>query len=98
MFVILTSRPGQYHTEIGDGMRPCETYHYQFCGQTKARFDIVALLRDVKIRIVDETPPARINDIPSKFLPRFATLEEARAQLQSLVSFRGVDATLLRLS
>ena len=98
MFLILTSRPGQYRTEIGDGVRLCESYDYQFCGQTKARFDVVSLQHDMKIRVVDETPPERVNTIPSKFLPSFATIEEARAQLQSLVRFRDIDTALRRLS
>lgn len=97
MFVILTSRPGQYRTEAGDGLRVCETYDYTFSGQTKARFVIAELLRAIKVRVVDETPPERVNDIPSKFLPNFASLDAARAELRSLTSFGGIDATLQRL-
>ena len=58
---------------------------------------IAELLRDVKIRVVDEAPPERVNDIPSKFLPKFASLEEARAELRSLVRFGMVDAALRRV-
>jgi hypothetical protein len=97
MFVILTSRPGQYRTELGPGLQLCESYDYLFCGRNKARFDIAVLLEDGKIRVVDETPPERINDIPSKFLPKFASLEEARAELRSLVKFGTVDAALRRV-
>lgn len=97
MFVILTSRPGQYRTELGPGLRRCERYDYLFCGQNKARFDIAELLRDVKVRVVDEAPPERVNDIPSKFLPKFPSLEEARAELHSLVKFGSLDVALRRL-
>ena len=97
MFVILSSRPGQYRTELGDGLEACETYDYLFAGQPKARFVIANLLRDVKIRVIDEAPPGRVNDIPSKFLQKFATVEAARAQLHSLTSFGGMDTTLRRL-
>ncbi len=97
MFVILTSRPGQYRTELGDGLQACEAYDYLFAGQPKARFVIASLLRDVRIRVIDEAPPERINDIPCKFLQKFATVEDARAQLQGLASFRGMDAVLRRL-
>ncbi len=98
MFVILSSRPGLYRTELGDGLEMCEAYDYLFCGQPKARFVIAALLRDVKIRVIDETPPERVNEIPSKFLPKFATVEDARAELLSLVSFRGLDTMIRRLT
>jgi hypothetical protein len=94
MFVILTSRPGQYHTEPNDAYRVCETYDYMFCGQNKARFTIAALLREAKVRVVDETPPQRVNEIPSKILPRFETIEAARAELRSLTKFSGIDAVL----
>jgi len=97
MFVILTSRPGQYRTELGPGLRHCETYDYLFCGQQKARFDIVRLLHDVKVRVVDETPPERVNDIPSKFLAKFPSLEAARAELRSLVRLGSIDTTLRRV-
>jgi hypothetical protein len=97
MLVILTSRPGQYRTELGPGLRLCESYDYLFCGQNKARFDIAVLLQETKVRVVDETPPERVNDIPSKFLPKFANLEEARAELHSLVKFGRVDAALRRV-
>lgn len=97
MFVILTSRPGQYRTELTDGLRLCESYDYLFCGQVKAHFDIAVLLRDMKVRVVDETPPERLNTIPSKLLPKFASLEDARAELQTLVRGSGVDVALRRL-
>lgn len=97
MFVILTSRPGQYRTELGPGLLPCESYDYLFCGESKARFDIALLLQDVKVRVVDETPPERVSDIPSKFLPKFASLEEARAELQSLAKFRSLNVALRRV-
>ena len=97
MFVILTSRPGQYRTELSDGLQLCESYDYLFCGQVKAHFDIAVLLRDLKVRVVDEAPPERVNTIPSKFLPKFASLEGARAELQSLAGATGLDVALRRL-
>jgi hypothetical protein len=97
MFVILTSRPGQYRTELSDGLRLCESYDYVFCGQVKAHFDIAVLLRDLKVRVVDEAPPERVNNIPSKFLPKFASLEAARAELESLAGVTGLDVALRRL-
>jgi hypothetical protein len=98
MFVILTSRPGQYRTELNDGLEALETHDYLFCGQQKARFVIASLLRDVKIRVVDETPPERVNQIPCKFLQKYPTADAARAQLRSLVSFGKVQTELRRVA
>ena len=73
-------------------MKPVETYDYLFCGRTRAQFVIAELAHEVKIRIVDDASPA-VNLVPSKFLPRFASVEKARAELQQLA---GKDAQLVR--
>jgi hypothetical protein len=92
-YVILTSKPGIFHTEPNDAARPCETYDYLFHGQKKARFVIAELLRPTKLRIVDETPPTVATLVPSKFLPSFPTIEAARRELQQL---SGRDTVLER--
>ncbi|MDR3535913.1 MAG: ferredoxin [Acetobacteraceae bacterium] len=94
MFVILTSRPGQYRTELGDGLTACEAYDYLFYGQKKAQFVIAEQTGNAKIRIVDEMPPALVNEVPPKFLPQFATLEQARAELHAMVTFGSMDIAL----
>ena len=53
MYVILTSKPGQFRTEIVDGLRPLEAYDYLFYGDKKARFVIAELLKDTKIRVIE---------------------------------------------
>jgi len=95
MYVILTSKPGQFRTEAGEGLKPIEAYDYLFCGRKRAHFVIAELEREVKIRIVDESGVALINLVPSKFLPRFATLRQARAELAQLAGNGAVDAQLV---
>ncbi len=94
MYVILTSKPGRYRTEAVDGLRPCEAYDYVFYGQCLAHFVIAELERAVKVRVIDETPPIVVNEVPSKFLEQFATLERARRELQHLTAFGSMDAVL----
>jgi hypothetical protein len=43
MYVILTSKPGQFRTEVARGLRPLEAYDYLFYGQTRAHFVIAEL-------------------------------------------------------
>jgi len=43
MFVILTSKPGQYRTEIGPGLSAVEAWDYLFCGRVRAHFVIAEL-------------------------------------------------------
>src|ERR1043165_8077886 len=35
MYVILTSRPGEFRTELGEGMEAVEVYDYVFCGRKR---------------------------------------------------------------
>jgi hypothetical protein len=96
MYVILTSKPGQFATELVDGLVPVETYDYMFYGRKLAVFVIAELIDDVRIKIVDESEPPVINYVPSKFLDKFETLERARAELEVLTRFGSIDAHLLK--
>ena len=92
MYVILTSKPGQFTTELGDGLERIEAYDYVFYGKTKACYVIARLEREVKVRIVDD---AGVNQIPSKMLPKFATVAQARAEIAQLAS-AGSDIRLVK--
>ena len=94
MYVILTSKPGQFRTELVDGLRPCESYDYLFYGQKKARFVIAELERPVAVRVIDEVPPAVVNSIASKLFESFDTIEAARTELDHLTSFGNMDTRL----
>jgi len=95
MYVILSSRSGQYHSRIVDGVAPLEAYDYLFYGKKRASFVIARIEHPVKVPIVDEGPPQCINFVPSKFLPQFASLEAARSALRELVSFGSLDVQLV---
>jgi hypothetical protein len=94
MYVILTSKPGLFRTEVIDGLRPLAAYDYLFYGQTKAHFVIAELLEErTKIRVIeDET--AIVNDVPTKFLEKFETTEQALRELQHLTTFGHMDTEL----
>ena len=95
-YVILTSKPGQFRTEIADGLHPVEAYDYLFCGRKRAHYVIAALKRDMKITIVDESSPPVVNHVPSKFLAKFDTVEAARDELNSLTYFGDMDVSLVK--
>jgi hypothetical protein len=93
-YVILTSKPGQFRTEPGENLRPVETYDYTAHGRNRARFVIAEVLRDGKIAVVDEGTPPAINAVPSKFFPKFDSLEKARHELGQLA---GSGSTLVKV-
>jgi len=96
VYVILTSKPGQFRTELGPDLQAVEAYDYVFCGRKRAEFVIARLLRDAKIRIVDEAAAPVVNLVPSKFLPKFDSIEKARHELRQLVSFGSMDIELVK--
>ena len=93
MYVILTSKPGKFRTEVVDGLRTVEVYDYLFYGDKKARFVIAELLKDTKIRVVEEDTEI-VNNVPSKFFEKFDTVDRARVELKHLTEFGHVEATL----
>lgn len=98
MYVILTSKPGLFRTEVVDGLRPLEAYDYLFYGVKKATFVIAELLKDTKVRVVDEAwSPPIVNNVPSKFLEKFETRELAFSELQHLTTFGTMDTVLRKV-
>ena len=94
MYVILTSKPGQFRTEAVNGLRPLEAYDYLFYGQTKAHFVIAELLAEhTKIRVVEDGSNI-VNDVPTKFLEKFETTEDALEELRHLTSFGQMQTEL----
>ncbi|SDP30893.1 hypothetical protein SAMN04488595_10725 [Ralstonia sp. 25mfcol4.1] len=101
MFVILTSKPGQFRTEAVPGVEPRETWEYLFYGRPKAIFVIAELMetqQPVKVRVIEEStaPDADpvINHVPTKFLERFDTLDAAHDALQKLAHFGSMDLSI----
>ena len=93
-YVILTSKPGQFRTEVTEGLEPLEAYDYLCFGRKRAGFVIARLAAPTRIRIVDETPPPVVNYVPTKFLEKFETVEGARRELQELAHAGGEDFVL----
>jgi len=99
MYLILTSKPGQFRTEMGEGLAVAESYDYLFCGRIKARFVIAELtgeLARTRVRVVDESGEPSVNSVPAKFLEKFDSVEAALRELQHLCSFGSIDTALVR--
>lgn len=98
MYVILTTKPGQFRTELTADFEPMERYEYLFCGRKKADFTIAALAVPApRVTIVEDGEPPLVNCIPAKFLPQFDSLEQARAELLQLAHFgSSQDISLVR--
>jgi len=95
MYVLLTSRIGQFRTEPAEGMTPVEAYDYVFYGKRTARFVIAELATETRVRVVEDAPPHIVNLVPTKFLEKFDTADAARAALRELASFGSMDIALV---
>lgn len=87
MFVILTRKPGQFSTEPGPGIEPVEAHELRVGDRLRACFVIARLDRETRVQVIDDDPSLPVNSIPSKFLPRFASLQAARDELAQLTRF-----------
>jgi hypothetical protein len=97
MFVVLTTKPGEFRTEITRGLQPVESYDYIFYGRKRANFTIAELSDEIKIRIVEDEPPQIVNDVPSKLFEHFNTIEEARSELNTLTHYGTMDIKLKKV-
>lgn len=96
MYVILTSKPGQFHTEVGQDADVVEAYDYLFCGKPKAVFQIARLDREIKIRVIEDAPPHGVNHVPSRLFGQYPSIEAARKELARLAGFGSLDAALVK--
>lgn len=94
MYVILTTKPGIYRTEPNEDIELLEAWDYVFCGRTRARFQLGRLKKETRVRVVEEDGSGTVNLVPSKFLERFETREQARGELDHLCAFGTLDARL----
>lgn len=96
-YLILTSKPGQFRTELGDNLREIEAYDYVAHGRNRARFVIAEVIRDGKVSVIDEGLPVVINAVPSKFFPKFDSLERARHELGQLAGSGNAGVKLVKV-
>ena len=97
MYVVLTTKPGEFRTEITSGLKPVESYDYIFYGRKRASFTIAELDTSTKIRIVEDEAPFSVNDVPAKLFEKFDSLDEARAELNTLTHYGTMDIKLKKV-
>ncbi len=97
MYVILTSKPGQFHTEAGEGFLPVEAWDYLLCDRQRAHFVIAELSSAARVIIVDDQPPHTVNRVPAKFLQHFDSVAAARRTLEDLAR-GGLDCRLVSVA
>ncbi|MDI5935895.1 ferredoxin [Halomonas kalidii] len=99
MYIILTSKLGEYDARPGQGILPVESYEYFFYDKKKADFTIAEVSGEQgRVSIVESGEDGRTNSVPLKFFEHFDTVEAARAELEQLVTFGSIETRLERTS
>lgn len=96
MYIILTSKDGEFDTEAGDDIRTVETHDYYFYGQHKATFVISELQGESRIKVKSAGEPPLVNSLPTKFLEKFNSVDAARKELASLTLFGKLQTQLVK--
>lgn len=95
MYIILTSKLGEYDARPGRGITPVESYEYFFYDRKKADFTIAEVAGDQgQVSIVETSEDGRTNCVPLKFFEHFDTVQAARAELEKLVTFGTIQTRL----
>lgn len=98
MYVILTTKPGVFKTELSDGLTAVEAYDYILFGKRQAQFVIARIEGSPKIHIVEDEPPHVANRVPSKFLQKYESIGAAHRELLHLAKFSRGDASLEKIA
>jgi hypothetical protein len=99
MYIIITSKLDEYQAKPDPGIEPVETYAYYFYGKKKADFTIAEVKADgVRVSIIEHGEGGKTNSVPIKFFETFETVEQARKELQQLVTFGSIDARLEKVA
>src|SRR5690625_357880 len=85
MYVVVTSKPGIYTSSLKADAKVLGAYKYYFYGEHLATFHLAQLHGDGYVEIVEED--GGVNRVPTKFLEAFSTLEEAKAEIDELITF-----------
>ncbi|VVE37931.1 ferredoxin [Pandoraea horticolens] len=96
MYIVLTSRPGEYRSEPTPGITPVETHDYYYGTRHVAAFVVAKLDAQARVRIVEEVAPQGVNLVPTKFYEKFESVSEAVASLEALVGHEHAQARLSR--
>lgn len=95
MFIVLTSKPGEYRTEAGDGTTVLSSYEYRFYNKTKAIFSIAQIKDGARVVIIEEGEDGTVNNIPTRQMEKFTSVEEALSELEGLTQFGSIQAELI---
>lgn len=95
MFVVITSKPGVYKSTLDASAKLIEAYNYYFYEKHLATFHLAELQGDGYVEIKEEE--GGVNRVPTKFLESFNTLEEAKAEIDELITFGNLEVRLEKI-
>lgn len=95
MYVVLTSKPGEYRIEAGPGTTVLSSYEYRFYNQIKAVFSIARIEEGARVVITEEGEGGTVNNIPTRQMEKFDSEAAAFKELEGLTQFGSIQAELI---
>lgn len=96
MYIVLTTKPGEYRSEGGEGVELIASYEYLFYGKLKAIFTIAKISENARVLIIEEGPDGTTNNITTRQMEKFDSVEAAYAELEGLTNFGTIEAELVK--
>lgn len=96
MYIVLTTKPGEYRSEGNGGVEIIASYEYRFYGKTKAIFSIAKISDQARVLIIEEGPGGTTNNITTRQMEKFDSVEAAYAELEGLTNFGSIQAELVK--
>ena len=99
MYVVLTTKPGEFRTEMSPGVQAVETYDYIFYGRKRASFTIAKLADDQQAGSASSRTSRRRSKTTCRAsCSRSSTRSRTRAhELKTLTSYGSMDIQLKRV-
>lgn len=85
MYVLITSKPGEYDAIPGDGVTPVKRFDYFFYDKRRASYVIAEVKSpSARVDIRELGEQGTCNSVPIKFFESFESVEDAENELAGL--------------
>lgn len=98
MYIIFGSKENVYKSIPVDGIDIIEMYHYKFYGKVQLELNIGKVNNiKSKIKVIDCTQKNCVNFISVKFFGNFNSIDAARNEIKTLISYGNLNTDMIKI-
>jgi hypothetical protein len=99
MFIILTSKVGEFDAKPESGLTIVKSFEYLFYQKRKAMFNIAKVdSSNARVSVIELDEKGSKNSIPIKFFENYETVEAAEKELAHLIHSKVMDVDLRQVA